>query len=220
MKDSNQVKIGRASDADVRITDISVSRNHAELKLINGEFYISDCHSKFGTLARVRNNLKIVPNRTVALQLNRNFIILKMNKTFMSFIRCYRPRIKVNNNYNTYLEGLINDDDMSEKSNETYDVDNYDSSGVENDNVNLKFNNEKLSKCSSESNSNSKFNSDRDSGRNKNRDSNKNSESGRNSKRSFKVNYKDCEENIQEKEKLNNDKERDSLGKDNNEDDL
>lgn len=44
------LKIGRGHDADVRITDISVSRAHADLRYINGAIYMEDHSSKFGTL--------------------------------------------------------------------------------------------------------------------------------------------------------------------------
>jgi len=45
------VRIGRGIDNDLRIPDISVSRIHAFLKQdIDGNFYIEDNQSKFGTL--------------------------------------------------------------------------------------------------------------------------------------------------------------------------
>lgn len=47
--------MGRGHDADVRVTDISVSRCHAYLKKSQlGFFYICDNNSKFGTLSLVR----------------------------------------------------------------------------------------------------------------------------------------------------------------------
>jgi pSer/pThr/pTyr-binding forkhead associated (FHA) protein len=53
---TEEIKLGRGHDADIRVTDISVSRFHALLKKTNkGYFYLEDNHSKFGTLALVRN---------------------------------------------------------------------------------------------------------------------------------------------------------------------
>lgn len=43
-------KIGRGHESDVRISDISVSRVHAKLCFENGDFYIEDYGSKFGSL--------------------------------------------------------------------------------------------------------------------------------------------------------------------------
>lgn len=46
-----KVKVGRGQNAEVRITDISVSRFHTQIKLNkNGDVIISDNQSKFGTL--------------------------------------------------------------------------------------------------------------------------------------------------------------------------
>jgi hypothetical protein len=42
--------VGRDNSVHVRITDISVSRNHSMLTYYNGEFYLKDTQSKFGTL--------------------------------------------------------------------------------------------------------------------------------------------------------------------------
>ena len=48
----NQIKIGRGTDNDLRVQDISVSRIHAFIKRdpLSGAFYLQDNHSKFGTL--------------------------------------------------------------------------------------------------------------------------------------------------------------------------
>jgi pSer/pThr/pTyr-binding forkhead associated (FHA) protein len=45
------VSIGRGTDNDLRVTDISVSRVHAFIKKnANGDYYLTDNTSKFGTL--------------------------------------------------------------------------------------------------------------------------------------------------------------------------
>lgn len=49
-ENSARVSVGRGIDADVRITDISVSRNHAEVYHKDGKFYQLDLESKFGSL--------------------------------------------------------------------------------------------------------------------------------------------------------------------------
>jgi hypothetical protein len=46
------IKLGRGHDCEIRITDISVSRNHALIKFQNGAFHIFDNKSKFGTLVK------------------------------------------------------------------------------------------------------------------------------------------------------------------------
>jgi hypothetical protein len=48
---SSLIKVGRAQIAEVRITDISVSRHHSSLKLCrDGSVSLNDNQSKFGTL--------------------------------------------------------------------------------------------------------------------------------------------------------------------------
>lgn len=71
-KDKSEYKLGRGHEADVRIiNDISVSRWHMNIKYENGDFVLSDCKSKFGTLVLVRNEMSIVPGEQKAIQVNR-----------------------------------------------------------------------------------------------------------------------------------------------------
>jgi pSer/pThr/pTyr-binding forkhead associated (FHA) protein len=46
------IKLGRGHDCEIRVTDISVSRNHAKIEKIGSDYYIFDNKSKFGTLVR------------------------------------------------------------------------------------------------------------------------------------------------------------------------
>ena len=46
------IKLGRGHECEVRITDISVSRNHALIRNNMDGFYIYDNKSKFGTLVK------------------------------------------------------------------------------------------------------------------------------------------------------------------------
>lgn len=46
------IKLGRGHDCEIRITDISVSRNHALIKFNGSGFSIFDNKSKFGTLVK------------------------------------------------------------------------------------------------------------------------------------------------------------------------
>ena len=51
--------VGRSSQTDVRITDISVSRTHSLITYHEGDFYIKDLNSKFGTVTRLRHPISI-----------------------------------------------------------------------------------------------------------------------------------------------------------------
>ena len=67
--------IGRGHDSDVRIHDISVSRNHAKIKynLDEGTLLLRDLKSKFGTLILIKNPLKI-KEKKIHLQIGRTYI--------------------------------------------------------------------------------------------------------------------------------------------------
>lgn len=60
-KSKNQIliKVGRGTEVDVRITDISVSRYHSKIYFHKGEFYWIDNNSKFGTVALLRQPISL-----------------------------------------------------------------------------------------------------------------------------------------------------------------
>ncbi|KAF4676030.1 Katanin p80 (WD repeat containing) subunit B 1 [Perkinsus chesapeaki] len=65
------IRVGRGHDADVRINDISVSRCHAVVRLVPGGrgkrpyFVLEDQKSKFGTLVRAPNPLRLEVSRGI-----------------------------------------------------------------------------------------------------------------------------------------------------------
>jgi len=55
-KGKSKIKLGRAQQNDLRVNDISISRNHAEISIsAEGELFIKDMKSKFGTLKLVKS---------------------------------------------------------------------------------------------------------------------------------------------------------------------
>lgn len=48
------VRLGRGHQCEIRVTDISVSRTHSEIRYEKGKFYVKDLKSKFGTLVKFR----------------------------------------------------------------------------------------------------------------------------------------------------------------------
>jgi len=47
-------KVGRSVDTDMKIADISVSRTHSFLHILNGRLIVEDNGSKFGTLVKIQ----------------------------------------------------------------------------------------------------------------------------------------------------------------------
>jgi pSer/pThr/pTyr-binding forkhead associated (FHA) protein len=75
------IKLGRGHDCEIRITDISVSRNHAMIKFHNGSFHIFDNKSKFGTLVKEeRMEVAVTPDHAQAIQIGRTVVILELKK--------------------------------------------------------------------------------------------------------------------------------------------
>ncbi|KAF4672789.1 hypothetical protein FOL47_011368 [Perkinsus chesapeaki] len=60
--------IGRSKDCDVLLTDISVSRTHAAMKLTRNRILLVDRGSKFGTLRKIGDRVEVPPNCTFVLQ--------------------------------------------------------------------------------------------------------------------------------------------------------
>ncbi|CAK67239.1 unnamed protein product (macronuclear) [Paramecium tetraurelia] len=56
---SDNIKIGRGFQCDIKAQDITVSRHHATIKLTDGNFMIQDNKSKFGTLVSIDKKVSI-----------------------------------------------------------------------------------------------------------------------------------------------------------------
>ena len=92
----NRLIIGRGHEAHVRVTDISVSRMHAELiKSPQGYYYLTDNNSKFGTLTLVRHPVEIMPNEKTSLQIGRTVFDIEVKYPEKFSLRnclCGRPK--------------------------------------------------------------------------------------------------------------------------------
>jgi pSer/pThr/pTyr-binding forkhead associated (FHA) protein len=57
---SNEFKIGRSIETDMKIADISVSRVHSLIKIRDRQLFIEDNGAKFGTLLKVRDPIEVI----------------------------------------------------------------------------------------------------------------------------------------------------------------
>ena len=103
------IRIGRANNSDLRLTDISVSRNHATLTCVNNSsIFLEDNGAKFGTLILIQNNIKFIPDKELSIQVGRYHFIFCMNRTCLSCLRCYKNKELVSLSYDKILnEKLI-----------------------------------------------------------------------------------------------------------------
>lgn len=77
-EENSPIRIGRGHDCEIRITDISVSRKHAEIRLIDGEFYLANTHAKFGTLIRLEEDFQLAHNKPIRIQFGRTVFEFKV----------------------------------------------------------------------------------------------------------------------------------------------
>jgi RING-variant domain/FHA domain len=82
---NNIIKLGRGNDTDLKIQDISVSRNHAFIKVKNSSLYLEDCNSKFGTLVKIKKDLSLDLDNKVLIQCGRTLLKLSPAKPWNLF---------------------------------------------------------------------------------------------------------------------------------------
>jgi hypothetical protein len=81
------VNVGRGHEADVRISDISVSRCHAHIRLTGDRIVLEDKGSKFGTLIAVNRPIRLDPGVPVSVQSGRTITTVLVKKpTILSMI--------------------------------------------------------------------------------------------------------------------------------------
>ncbi|CAD8090593.1 unnamed protein product [Paramecium sonneborni] len=77
-----ELRIGRNHEVEISIADISVSREHALLKLIGDKIVLSDKKSKFGTLVLLQNNITLSPQLSgLEIQIKRTLIKINNNQS-------------------------------------------------------------------------------------------------------------------------------------------
>lgn len=89
---SDAVKVGRAHDNDMRISDISVSRLHATISIRDGSFYLEDQLGKFGTLVRLRRPIALNTSTINSFQAGRTLLQLSIKKPWSFIPACFCSR--------------------------------------------------------------------------------------------------------------------------------
>ena len=84
-----------------------MSRNHAKITFFNGEFYLEDFGSKFGTLVLIQNDILFLPNKDVSIQTGKNHFLFKLKRTCLGLLKCYNNKLFYNKKY---LNQFLNSD--------------------------------------------------------------------------------------------------------------
>ena len=103
LKIKDYIIIGRANNSDIRLSDVSVSRNHSNISYYNGNFYIDDIGSKFGTLLLIQNNILFLPYKDLNIQTGKNHLIFRLVRTFLGCFKCFKNKNYENLSYADYF---------------------------------------------------------------------------------------------------------------------
>jgi hypothetical protein len=143
--DKDFINIGRANECELSLPELSVSRFHCIIHKDNGQLFLEDNTSKFGSLILVQNKNMIVNDlMPLKLQVNKTFIKFKLNLPFSLSLFCcgrqntiegkkfdYHEQNKKGFDILSFLEVKddnniwgIDDDDEETKSNNIIDNDN------------------------------------------------------------------------------------------------
>ena len=89
---NNLLKIGRGLDMNLILNDLSISRNHCQLEInSNGELFLKDNNSKFGTLILVQaKSIEILKGQMLTIQAGRTYFNINY-KTNFSLLGCCNP---------------------------------------------------------------------------------------------------------------------------------
>ena len=103
LDNKKEVKIGRGHEANILLSDISVSRVHCILTVHNKNVYLEDNNAKYGTLVLVQTQrLNLIDNMDLNLQIGRSFFNCKIKKPFKLFSCC--NNVNEMFNYNLYFK--------------------------------------------------------------------------------------------------------------------
>ena len=95
-----KLKIGRGHDANLTLSDISVSRVHCVITIENKNIFIEDNNSKFGTLILVQSrSLELIENLPLFIQIGRTFLDCRIKNSHKLFSCCGVNEIHNNNYY-------------------------------------------------------------------------------------------------------------------------
>jgi hypothetical protein len=72
------LKLGRGHESDVRIADVSISRYHATISFVRGQFILEDNNSKFGTLVAMKKPRQLEAACPTSIQMGRTVLSLTL----------------------------------------------------------------------------------------------------------------------------------------------
>jgi RING-variant domain/FHA domain len=103
------IHLGRGHDCELRVSDISVSRIHAQVSLIGDSFYLEDHNSKFGTLVQVKRPVALSQYNEYWFQTGRSLSKISVKRPWSLLCSCLGYSISpFDYQYNTFQLFPIN----------------------------------------------------------------------------------------------------------------
>lgn len=75
-------RFGRSPDCEVYISDASITRFHANIRIHKGGFYLEDLHSRFGTAVKTTKKLKLPLDIPTLIQTNNLIVTIQVLRKF------------------------------------------------------------------------------------------------------------------------------------------
>ena len=150
---NNILRIGRGLEMQLILNDISVSRNHCQLKIDdNGNILLEDHNSKFGSLVLIQDKIEILKGQNLYIQVGTNYLTLALKKKSGLFSCCNTEEIDMRNSYEKLNSLAIKYNKNNQILDESITIDN---SENENEEENKKLINDEIVITKIEENNNS-----------------------------------------------------------------
>jgi len=150
---NNILRIGRGLEMQLILNDISVSRNHCQLKIDdNGNIILEDHNSKFGSLVLIQDKIEILKGQNLYIQVGTNYLTLALKKKSGLFSCCNTEEIDMRNSYEKLNSLAIKYNKNNQILDESITIDN---SENENEEENKKLINDEIVIAKIEENNNS-----------------------------------------------------------------
>ena len=72
--------------------------------LRNGNFYLEDTGSKFGSLLQLHKEIIIIPSKPLVLQSGKAIFSFTTKRTFISYLKCYKYKHNNIKDYSDYFD--------------------------------------------------------------------------------------------------------------------
>ena len=85
IEDNKELTLGRKKNNDIKLKDISVSRNHCVIIKKDDNLFIKDLGSKFGTMKYIKDSLELKLKEQITLLCGRHQIEMTLDKSWSLF---------------------------------------------------------------------------------------------------------------------------------------